>query len=232
MNRVLPPVGLHPLGDSCWAWARAAHVACQRAGTAPWFACMFTLFLALAAFALPASAASVQREVHAGTSPSSPRWSAVVVYVVDGDTLRVRQAPGAPLVNVRIEGMDAPESCQPGGTDATFALRARLQGQTVALVGQRRDTYGRVLARVWLDQQDVGRWMVSQGHAWSYRRGRHAGPYAAEQKRAHASGQGVFARGLAPPVEPARFRKAHGRCEWPNKNAQRSSPRQAREPQH
>ena len=212
MSRFLLRVRLTPGRDSPWARARQADY--QRAGTAPWLAYVCAVFLTLAALALPASAGSAQRGV---ASPSAQRWSAVVVYVVDGDTLRVRQAPGAPLLNVRIEGMDAPESCQPGGTDATFALRTRLQGRTVALVGQRRDTYGRVLARVWLDQQDVGRWMVSQGHAWSYRRGRHPGPYAGEQKHARASGQGVFARGLEPPLEPARFRKTHGPCEWPKK---------------
>lgn len=42
-------------------------------------------------------------------------WLGIVTYVIDGDTLYVRPVEGGTTVNVRIDGIDAPEICQVGG---------------------------------------------------------------------------------------------------------------------
>jgi endonuclease YncB( thermonuclease family) len=75
---------------------------------------------------------------------------------------------------------------------------------------QRVDQYGRLLARITLQGQDVGAWMVTQGHAWSYRYRRDAGPYAAQESQARAQGRGLFASTDA--EQPRDFRKRHGSC--------------------
>ena len=49
-------------------------------------------------------------------------WSGFVEYVVDGDTLHVRPIGGGSLRHVRLEGLDAPEICQPWGPQARQAL--------------------------------------------------------------------------------------------------------------
>ena len=144
-----------------------------------------------------------------------PNWSGVVSYVVDGDTVRVRPPHGGKPVSIRIEGIDAPEICQTGGAASRDALKLRVLGKRVAVHGRVRDQYGRLLARIALNGEDQGRWMVSQGQAWSYRSGRSAGPYAAEQRRAKAAGRGVFAKSQASGlVYPADFRKQHGSCRF------------------
>jgi endonuclease YncB( thermonuclease family) len=136
-------------------------------------------------------------------------FSGVVTHVTDGDTLWVRTARHGEPVKVRIQGIDAPESCQSGGAQAGAALKAHVLGQTVQLQSRARDDYGRMVARVSLHGQDVGRWMVARGHAWSYGwRGR-AGPYAAEVRQAQAARRGLWAQAA---VEPRVFRKRHGPC--------------------
>lgn len=147
--------------------------------------------------------------------PARAIWPGVVTYVVDGDTVRVRPAGGGKPVSVRVEGIDAPEICQSGGASSRDALKRRVLGQRVAVQGRAHDDYGRLVARLALNGEDLGAWMVTQGQAWSYHYRKHPGPYAVQQSRAKAAGRGVFARGrAAAPVDPRVFRKQHGPCRY------------------
>jgi hypothetical protein len=116
--------------------------------------------------------------------PQATRASGLVRYVADGDTVYVRLAGKFEQQAVRLVGIDAPEICQDGGVAARDALQALLQDRIVELHIQGQDDYGRMLARVFLDGADVGRSMVMQGWAWSYRLGRDADPYSVEQQAA------------------------------------------------
>ena len=137
-------------------------------------------------------------------------WQGVVTHVADGDTLFVRPASGGQPVKIRIDGMDAPEICQAYGQASRLALHNRVMGQPVKVDTRRHDNYGRVLARISLQQADVGEWMVRQGHAWSYRFRRDAGPYAVEEAQAKTAQRGLFADAQA--LQPRDFRKRHGSC--------------------
>ena len=145
--------------------------------------------------------------------------SGVVTRVLDGDTVWVgpttqpQGAKAVEILKVRIVGIDAPEICQPGGPEALAALRGHVLGQTVTLTSpssHSQDDYGRVLATIDKQGQDVGRWMVQHGQAWSYSYRRNPGPYAAEQAQARAAGTGLFAKRAA--ENPRNFRKRHGSC--------------------
>lgn len=137
-------------------------------------------------------------------------WSGTVTHVSDGDTLWVRpQRGGAPRA-VRIDGIDAPEICQTHGETARAALVGRALGQAVQVSVRGRDDYGRALARVSLRGQDLGAWLVGQGHAWSYRYRGHNGPYAQQEGQARARRLGLFRQGRA--ELPREFRRRHGPC--------------------
>ena len=136
--------------------------------------------------------------------------SGIVTYVADGDTVYVRLSEHMPSVPVRLMGIDAPEICQEGGQAARQALQALLQDQPVTLLRQQTDSYGRELATVYWQGQDVARAMVERGMAWSYRFGRDPGPYARQQQIAQAAGLGLFAQ--PKPEPPHRFRQRHGSC--------------------
>lgn len=137
-------------------------------------------------------------------------FTGLVDRVTDGDTVWVRPNDGGRPFKIRLEGIDAPEICQVGG-DASRAWLVKLAWKKpVLVVVNRRDDYGRGLARVRLNGEDLGAQMVRSGHAWSYRWRRSLGPYAAEEQLARQSRLGLFA---AEAVElPRDFRKRHGSC--------------------
>jgi micrococcal nuclease len=132
-----------------------------------------------------------------------------VTYVTDGDTIWVRPVDG-PAVQVRLQGIDAPEICQAFGVQARDALASRLLYRQVELDVRAQDAYERTLARVSLQGQDVGAWLVAGGWAWSSSFRHRAGPYAQQEKDAREARRGLWA-GEAP-LEPRSFRKQHGSC--------------------
>ena len=151
-----------------------------------------------------------------------PSWPGRVTWVSDGDTVWVQDSVGA-THKVRLLGIDAPEICQDHGHAAKEALEQLLQGHHVTVQGQQLDDYGRLLARLYITPvaksdehggaQDVGRWMVQRGHAWSYRYRNDPGPYVQEEQGARAAGLGLFAAGRA--QRPRDFRRYHGPCHEP-----------------
>ncbi|MFT3664470.1 thermonuclease family protein [Piscinibacter sp.] len=150
-------------------------------------------------------------------APQAHSMTGVVTHVSDGDTIWVRPDDAPPQrkpLKLRLVGIDAPERCQPGGAEATAALKARVLHRHVAVPTHGVDVHGRVLGGLFLDDgSDVAAWMVESGHAWSARwRGR-PGPYAAQEQAARERGAGLFADARA--LEPSRFRKAHGPCDAP-----------------
>ena len=130
--------------------------------------------------------------------------------VTDGDTLWVRFAEGGKPVKIRIDGIDAPEICQAGGQAARTALASRVARREVSVAVRRYDDYGRAVASVQIGAEDVGGWMVSRGHAWSYHYGREGGPYQKLQTQAQLAGKGLFADSQALP--PRLFRRRNGSC--------------------
>ena len=169
---------------SQWKWARQA-----------------TKFIAVALFVLIAcSSQAATRRAQSG----------VVTRVVDGDTLWVTTSASQQTLKVRIQGIDAPEICQTDGLQAREALMRRVLGQTVTVTSGAHDNYGRTVGTVHLQGQDMGRWLVSQGHAWVYSYRHKKGPYADELRQARSEQRGVFSDVAA--EEPRVFRKRHGSC--------------------
>ena len=146
----------------------------------------------------------------AGTKGSSTRWVGKVTHVTDGDTLWVRKAGVPEPVKLRLEGVDAPEICQAHGQASRQALADLVLNEGVVVQGRRRDSFGRLVARLSVHGDDVGSLLVAQGHAWSYHYRKGQGPYAAQETHARAARRGLFAQPGA--AQPRDFRKRHGSC--------------------
>ncbi|MDB5874219.1 MAG: hypothetical protein JWQ07_3661 [Ramlibacter sp.] len=145
------------------------------------------------------------------TAPAGARMlEGVVTHVTDGDTLWVRPANASSAVQVRLQGIDAPEICQAFGTQARDALAARVLHRQVQVSVRARDVYQRSVGRVSLQGQDLGAWLVAGGYAWSAHYQRRAGPYAQEEMNARSTRRGLWSAGGA--LEPRLFRKRHGSC--------------------
>ncbi len=144
-----------------------------------------------------------------GTAVAAHALQGVVTRVSDGDTLWVRPAQGKP-VKVRLQGLDAPERCQAWGPQAREALAGRVVHREVQVQTRARDAYRRTIGVVRLGGEDIGTWLVREGHAWSQRYRRSLGPYAEQEADARRHRRGLHADAGA--LEPHLFRKTHGPC--------------------
>lgn len=97
--------------------------------------------------------------------------TAEVVRVVDGDTIEARI--GTDVEDVRLIGVDTPETVKPGtpvqcfGERASHFTKRRLTGRRVRLVFgvERRDVYGRLLAYAYLGDRFFNPILVRRGLA-------------------------------------------------------------------
>ena len=134
----------------------------------------------------------------------------VVSKVTDGDSLWLTPA-GKPPIEVRLRDIDAPESCQPWGNEARAALAELALNKVATLQTSGRDSYGRTLGVLMIDDINVGKFLVENGHAWSTRSRWDQGPLVKQEKMARALSRGLH--GTPGAVQPAAFRRAHGKCD-------------------
>ena len=147
----------------------------------------------------------------------------VVSKVTDGDSLWLTPA-GKPPIKVRLRDIDAPESCQPWGEQARAALTDLALNKVATLQISGRDSYGRTLGVLMIDELNVGKTLVENGHAWSTRSRWDQGPLVKQEKMARALSRGLH--GAAGAMQPAEFRRRHGKCEFaepPSKPAEAAS---------
>lgn len=127
------------------------------------------------------------------------------VSVIDGDTFKVK-VQGA-VMDVRLQGIDAPEIDQPFGKDARGILERLIRDQQVVLVFDDVDHYGRIVARAWVRNVDINLEMIRRGAAWfdsGYARDDEL--YSAEQKARDAK-QGLWSLSLEQRIEPWMWRR-------------------------
>jgi micrococcal nuclease len=99
------------------------------------------------------------------------RVDAIVTRVVDGDTVEARI--GAEVEDVRLIGIDTPETVKPDAPVECFGPQASsfthrvLEGQPVRLVfgAERRDVYGRLLAYAYIGHRLFNAELVRRGLA-------------------------------------------------------------------
>lgn len=93
-----------------------------------------------------------------------------VVGIKDGDTfeLLVEGVEGKQTLDVRIDGIDAPEKKQSYGAAAKEALSDLIFNKNIRLDEHGVDRFGRTIADVYFGEVDIGLQMVSLGFAWHY----------------------------------------------------------------
>lgn len=125
--------------------------------------------------------------------PASTCSQVSVLRVIDGDTFVVRNEIGQ-TEKIRVGQIDAPERSQAFGSSATACLSRMIIGDSVSICRDGTDRYGRTIADVKADGQDVGSQMVSQGCAWAYTKYMEAGSNLPDlQAEAQAAGLGLWA---------------------------------------
>ena len=141
----------------------------------------------------PASAAAPEPSSASIAEPVQDEQPVLVGYVTkvtDGDTIKVQLSSGP--ITVRFNSIDAPETDQPWGGEATAALASRVAGREVTLDVMSQDRYERLVAVVYLGDENINGWMVQQGHAWAYREYLSDRQYCAWEGIARATGLGLW----------------------------------------
>ncbi len=157
------------------------------------------LLLAAVAIVLlrPWEANSADQE--AGTRAAS----ADVIRAVDGDTIEVQI--GAAVEDVRLIGIDTPETVKPDapvecfGPQASAFTHRLLDGREVRLVFglERRDVYGRLLAYAYIGHRFVNAELARRGLARTLTiapNSLHSALFERLQRRAARSGRGLWGR--------------------------------------
>lgn len=93
--------------------------------------------------------------------------SGEVVGVADGDTLTL--LVNNKQVKIQLAEIDSPEKEQPWGSQAKQALSKKVSRKKITVDVLEIDRYGQVVGRIWLDERDINRELVAEGHAWVYR---------------------------------------------------------------
>jgi micrococcal nuclease len=132
-----------------------------------------------------------------------PAFEAKVVGLADGDTISVMRDGKA--VTVRIFGIDCPENAQDFSTKAKQFTSSKVFGKTVTIMSQDIDRYGRTVARVMVDREDLGLALVRAGLAWHYTRYSNDAELALAETAARAAKRGIWSH--ARPIPPWEYRR-------------------------
>jgi endonuclease YncB( thermonuclease family) len=152
----------------------------------------------------PAHAFRTVADRSAAADKIGAEYTARVVGIADGDTIRVLHENGE--VRIRLHGIDCPEKGQAFGTRAKQFTADLVFGQDVRIRVRDVDRYGRTVAEVWLeDGRMLNRELVDAGLAWWYRQ---YAPYDETmrelEREAREAGRGLWAE--ADPVAPWEWR--------------------------
>lgn len=86
------------------------------------------------------------------------------IYVFDGDTFKYNG------IRYRLEGIDAPEISQQFGYESKQELSNLLKLGKLNIVAKTTDRYGRIIATIYANNQNINKEMVKRGFAWAYTR--------------------------------------------------------------
>ena len=130
--------------------------------------------------------------------------SGTVERVVDGDTI-VFQRVVAKTLRVRLADIDTPELDQPWGIEAKAALKDWAENRRAEIRIVDTDRYGRLVATLWVDGENINRKLVAEGHAWVYRSYLRDRALPGLEASAKASGLGLWSNEEA--IEPRIWRQ-------------------------
>ena len=131
-----------------------------------------------------------------------------VVNAHDGDTLTALDDTNTQH-RIRLQGIDAPELGQPFGRVSRDRLAALAKGKAATITPHGRDRYGRTIATIEIEHDELGHRLVAEGRAWHYSRYSYDATLDAAQRAARAARRGLWAD--AKPVPPWEWRKGEKR---------------------
>ncbi len=139
------------------------------------------------------------------TTPHAETFNALVIAVLDGDTVMVER--DKKQTTVRLAGIDAPEKLQAFGPASREALMKLVLRKEVRVITKTVDDYGRVVATLEVGRVNVNAEQLRRGMAWEYSYYHSDKALIALQTEAQRERRGLWAG--TNPQPPWEFRKTH-----------------------
>jgi endonuclease YncB( thermonuclease family) len=92
-----------------------------------------------------------------------------IVKVTDGDTVTLLNESNI-IITIRLAGIDAPELRMQYGQAAQVYLRDLVLNKVVIARTHKQDRFGRTVATLWVNSEDVNLAMIHAGMAWHYKK--------------------------------------------------------------
>jgi endonuclease YncB( thermonuclease family) len=135
--------------------------------------CLLILFicLSLATACVPTNTATQDSDApELQESQDTPESLQVkVIRILDGDTIEVLDLNNN-TTRIRLQGIDAPEKTQAFGNRARQRLSDLVFNKNVTIQISDHDVYGRAIAKVLIDNNDICLQLISEGFAWHFKR--------------------------------------------------------------
>lgn len=100
---------------------------------------------------------------------SSSSFTGRTIDVADGDTITVLNQNNE-SVKIRLAGIDCPEGSQVHGNKAKQFVVSKVSGKRVRIFPDTIDRYGRTVALVLINGENLNEQLVANGHGWVYKK--------------------------------------------------------------
>lgn len=147
----------------------------------------------------------------------APQNGCKIVGVHDGDTATCLQ--NKTQIKIRLNQIDAPEIGQDFGNASKKVLSDMIFGKYVELKTNGTDKYGRTIAEIFHENQNINKQMVAQGMAWAYREYMTDNEYVELETIARRNSLGLWSQPNA--IYPSDWRRA--------KRGEQSTPQQTQQ---
>ena len=114
-----------------------------------------------------------------------------IVSIPDGDTLNIINGNNK-KVKIRLYGIDAPETTQKYGQASRDYLRKIVKNKRLTYKIRSKDDYGRVVATLYGDDNDLNYEMIKAGYAWHYKHYNNSKKYAKAEENARKQKLGLW----------------------------------------
>lgn len=131
-------------------------------------------------------------------------FKAKVIGISDGDSFKVLYLKNQEI-KLRLNHIDAPERGQDFGKKAKELASQLCFGKEVKVVWRKKDRYGRLLAEVFVGNQNINQEMVRQGYAWHFKKYSKSQFYASLENAAKKKKKGLWQQ--PSPTPPWEWRK-------------------------
>lgn len=142
-------------------------------------------------------------------------FTGTVVGVTDGDTITVLDSDNVSH-KIRLYGIDAPENLQTYGYRSKQLLSALVNGDEVHINYCTKDSYGRVIGKVYINSLYVNAEMIRLGMAWHYKQYSKDKDLAELEDSARREKRGIWSQYM--PTPPWEYRIKQDGTYWKTVN--------------